>query len=91
MTAERDQGVTVPEARPGELFMSYMRGWFAGAGRKAIDPKFSEHKTRPDIKAEYERGYRDGQAAGRAASAAASERIGYTPSVLRIQEGETDR
>lgn len=71
--------------------MSYMRGWFAGAGRKAIDPKFAEHKTRPDIKAEYERGYSEGQAAGRAASAAASARLGYTPSVLRVQGSEEER
>lgn len=83
MTAERDQGVTV---RPGEIFMSYMRGWHAGAGMKAMDPRFAEHPTRPDIKAEYERGYSDGQAAGRAASAEASARIGYTPTVLRTAD-----
>jgi hypothetical protein len=83
--------MTTTEVRPGELFMSYMLGWFAGAGRKAIDPKFAEHKTRPDIKTEYERGYGEGQAAGRAASAAASARLGYTPTVLRIQGDEGER
>jgi hypothetical protein len=83
MTAERDHGVTV---RPGELFACYMRGWHAGAGMRAMDPKFAEHKTRPDLKAEYERGYGDGRAAGGAASAEASARLGYTPTVLRLAD-----
>jgi hypothetical protein len=74
--------------RPGELYLTYMRGWYAGAGRKAIDPKFAEHKTRSDLKEEYERGYSDGQAAGRAASVAASDRHGYTPTVLRLAGAE---
>lgn len=71
-----------------ESFHSYMRGWRAGAGIKPLDPRFTEHKTRPDLKAEYERGYEDGQGAGRAAADAAAVRIGYAPTVLRLAESE---
>ena len=84
MSARVDRG-------PHERFMAYMKGWYAGAGRKPIDAKFSEHKTRPDLKEEYERGYSDGQAKGRAAAAKAAKRLGYTPTVLRVADAEAIR
>jgi hypothetical protein len=69
------------------LFHSYRKGWTAGARIGPLDPKFTEHDN-ADIKAEYERGYKDGRIANRDALQAASDRTGYKPSVLRLAGGE---
>jgi hypothetical protein len=51
------------------------------------DPQFTEHKTRPDLTAEYERGYTEGRKNYNANMDAAMKRIGYAPNVLRGSEG----
>jgi hypothetical protein len=69
----------------GDKFLQYMFGWYAGAGHKSIDPKRAEHAdiNFADI---YMEGWRDGKAAGRAASEAASKRFDYKPSIIRTME-----
>jgi hypothetical protein len=69
---------------PRERFMSYYKGWRDGAGIKSKDALFTEGAARPDLKAEYERGYADGRRANGAASKRAAKRLGYTPTVLRL-------
>jgi hypothetical protein len=74
-----------------EIYWSYRRGWRDGAGTRPLDEKFTKHKTREDLKAEYELGYTDGKAALDAAMGAACERIGHEPEILRVQEGSITR
>lgn len=66
-----------------ELFQSYFRGWRDGASCHSMDKKFIDHPTRPDLKAEYEKGYMDGGNARKKDMAEASERLGYEPCILR--------
>lgn len=66
-----------------ELFHSYRKGWQDAASSKAKDPKFTEHKTRPDLTEQYNRGYVEGRRAFSAAMDVAMKRTGYVPSVLR--------
>jgi hypothetical protein len=75
------------DPRPGTLFHSYRKGWICGARFGALDPKFTEHED-ATIKAEYERGWEDGRIANRDAMQAASERMGYKPSVIRLAGGQ---
>jgi len=71
-----------------ESYHSYMRGWQAGAGSRPMDPKFAEHPTRPDLKWEYESGYKDGQDARARVGVATATRLQYVPSILRTQDEE---
>jgi len=66
-----------------ELFQSYFRGWCDGASCHSMDKKFIEHPTRPDLKAEYENGYVDGNKARKQAMSIAAERLNYEPKILR--------
>lgn len=75
------------DMRPGELFHCYMRGWRHGASTTGMDPKFTEHEN-PDFVREYNDGYKAGYLACKETQKAAAERLGYEPSILRIQEGE---
>jgi hypothetical protein len=70
----------------GELFISYSRGWRDGACSRPKRPEFVEHKTRPDLRDAYLRGYDVGHAAyNRDLSAYAGE-VGYD-----IAKGIIDR
>ena len=70
-----------------EKFHSYRHGWTDGAkGQFWKRKEFSEHPTRPDLAAEYIKGYEDGETIRRAALAAAAARVGYEPSPLRGSE-----
>jgi hypothetical protein len=53
-----------------------------------MDPKFTEHPTRPDLKWEYESGYKDGKCARVQVGTATATRLQYVPSILRTQEEE---
>lgn len=70
-----------------ERYMSYMRGWFDGAGRHAIRKELEDH-PRDDLVSEYHRGYTEGQEAGRRASAKAARRLRYKPTILRLAKHE---
>ncbi len=81
--------VDTPEKRVcHELYMSYMRGWRDGACSKAMNPKFTEHKTRPDLKEVYEEAYQHGRLARGRAFTYASDRFDYVPNVLRSDQQE---
>lgn len=67
------------EAR--EKYMTWMRGWWAGAGRRAIDQEISGH---PTLGALYNEAYSAGQKAGKAESEEASKRFGYEPLIVRV-------
>jgi hypothetical protein len=73
-----------------ELYMSYTAGWRDGAGVKGRDKKFTEHATRPDLKAAYNEGYLDGHHARKAACQAATRIYGYSPTILRATEAEPE-
>lgn len=80
---------TKDEGLAFDLFQSYRRGWKDGAVRKwPPDPRFVEHGTRPDMKAEYERGFADGTAANIKALGKAMKRLGYDADPLRA--GDVD-
>lgn len=73
------------DRRPAELFQCYMRGWRHGAAGTAMDPKFTEHPDEGFV-AEYNAGYLAGYELRKQAQAETAERLGYKPSVLRVQE-----
>lgn len=66
-----------------ELFHSYRRGWQDASSSKEKDPKFVEHKTRPDLTVQYNRGYAAGRHAFNEAMGLEMKRVGYDPSPLR--------
>lgn len=66
-----------------EVFHSYRKGWRDGACARPPDPKFVEHKTRPDLKEQYKRGHYDGYVAYKLAMNTEMNRTGYKPSILR--------
>lgn len=66
-----------------EVFQSYRKGWRDGACARPQDPKFIQHKTRPDLKDQYLRGHYDGYVAYKLAMNAEMDRTGYKPSILR--------
>lgn len=72
----------VSDPHPANLAKSYRAGWVHGASVKAMDKRFLEHPNL-EMKAEYERGYKDGTEARKAAMDAAYTRLGYTPNILR--------
>jgi hypothetical protein len=74
---------TRDEGTKRELYFSYVAGWRDAAGTRSLDPKFSEHPTRPDIKAAYLEGFTDGKKANRAAREAAARVYNYKPTILR--------
>lgn len=74
------------KARAFELFHSYRHGWQDASASRMPDIKFIEHATRPDLTAEYQRGYREGREDYTKHMAAAMLRIGYSPNLLRSSE-----
>jgi hypothetical protein len=71
---------------PGELFVSYSRGWRDGACSRGKDPRFTQRTTRPDLREAYLKGYDVGHDAyGRDLTAYAAE-VGYD-----IAQGVIDR
>ncbi len=66
------------------LYQLYLRGWRDGAAFRALDPSLRHHANEKFREA-YERGYSEGREALNAAGKIASERYGYTPSILRTQ------
>lgn len=70
-----------------ERYMSYMFGWYDGAGRKSMRRQYDGH-PREDLVSEYHRGYTEGQAAGRAAAMKAARRLRYKPTILRLAKGQ---
>ena len=69
------------------MFHSYRKGWQDAASSKAKDPKFVEHKTRPDLTEQYNRGYVEGRRVFTEAMNLERTRVGYVPNVLR---GDSD-
>lgn len=64
---------------PRERYMLYVRGFRDGAYTTAM-----RHQDEPD----YTEGYSDGITARHAALDEFCKRIGYVPTVLRLQDGE---
>lgn len=71
-----------------ELFHSYRHGWQDASASRMPDITFTEHATRPDLTAEYQRGYKEGRENYTQNMSAAMLRIGYSPNVLRGTEGD---
>ena len=83
--------LSTPDQRlASERFHSYMRGWEHGAVRRSMDKAFTEHATRPDLTAEYKRGYTSGTTARRAASSRTAARTDYRPNILRARRAKGD-
>jgi len=76
-----------PKVSTFELFHSYRHGWQDASASRMPDIKFTEHATRPDLTAEYQRGYQEGRENYTKNMATAMLRIGYSPNVLRGSEG----
>jgi hypothetical protein len=74
------------ERLAAELYHSEFRGWRDGAGIRAMDPKFTEHPTRPDLKAAYELGYRRGTEDRREMSKTIASKYSYEPTILRAEK-----
>lgn len=67
------------------LYQSYMKGWRDGAAFKSLDENFRKHEN-ASLREAYGRGYSDGRVAMNSASHSASERYGYSPTILRTAE-----
>ncbi len=76
-----------PPARRGTLYHTYRRGWIAGAGGKALDPRFTEHED-GEIGEVYVSAYQDGVEARGRAMQHAGMTFGYKPSILRLAVNE---
>ncbi len=71
-----------------ERYAAHMKGWRDGASIKAMDQNFMQHPTRPDLHEAYDIGYGMGRLARGTAGAWASTHYGFTPQIVRTQEGE---
>jgi len=71
--------------RPSELFHCYMRGWEHGSRCMGMDPKFTEHADEEFVN-EYNAGYEAGYLLRKKTQTETAARLGYKPSVLRIQD-----
>lgn len=67
-------------------FHTWRLGWRDGAMRRAMNPSAANHSD-PVLAAAYREGYSEGTVAANTANAAACERYGYAPSVLRVAGG----
>jgi hypothetical protein len=65
-------------------FHSWRLGWRDGAMRRAMN-RAAEGHSDGALAAAYCDGYTEGYAAARAANAAACERYGYSPTILRAE------
>lgn len=81
---------TEAEIEAANTYHSFMRGWAAGAGGNAMDPRFTAKPEGDALRAAYEQGYASGRVARAGASKQASKSSGYTPSILRTQDVEAD-
>lgn len=76
------QFVTVKHtAKARDEYMTWMRGWRDGAGRRACDPSRSVH---PSLGAIYDEAYAAGQKSAKEENERASVRFGYKPLVIHI-------
>ena len=75
------------ERRAKERWYAYMRGWYDGAGVKAIREEMSEH---PRTGVDYLEGYRDGRAAGKKVAEEAAAHLGCRAIVLKIATTDRD-
>jgi len=67
-------------------FHSWRLGWRDGAMRRAQNPAAAGHSDAAMAQA-YSDGYAEGTIAARAANAAACERYGHSPTILRVAGG----
>ncbi len=74
-------------ANSADQYLSYQKGWAAGAALRAKDPKFLE--VDDEIKAAYESGYSDGYVARQTAMQKAADKYGHRPSILRLAAEES--
>lgn len=81
---------TQQEIDAANQFHSFMKGWRAGAGSKAMDPKFTEHDNKLIVDA-YNAGYKRGRVDMNIAAQSAAEAYGYTISYLRLMDGEHEQ
>lgn len=68
-------------------FHTWRLGWRDGAMRRAQNPRTTGHPDEAMAQA-YRDGYAEGTRTARAAGAAACERYGYTPTILRAAGGD---
>lgn len=67
-------------------FHAWRSGWRDGAMRRAMNPAATGH-TNAAMATAYRDGYSEGYRAARDADAAACERYGYAPTILRAEGG----
>lgn len=65
-------------------FHAWRSGWRDGAMRRAVDPAATGHSDAAMAQA-YRDGYSEGARTARAADAAACERYGHAPTILRAE------
>jgi hypothetical protein len=73
----------MPTADAGNQYLSYQKGWAAGAAVRAMDPAFLTH-TDEKIVAAYNQGYSDGRLARSKALQDAADHYKYKVSILRL-------
>lgn len=74
------------ENKQREIFMAQIKGFYAGAGVKIYDERFNRDQVPPYIREAYQQGFDDGVMARCAYAEELSDKTGYTPSPLRLQE-----
>ncbi len=72
---------TTSEIDAAHNYYAWQKGWIDGAGFRGIDKKFADHETLGFL---YMEAWEAGREAYRLSMISASERFGYTPSVLRL-------
>ena len=74
------------EIAAANRFRAWRSGWRDGAMRRAQSPYATGHSDAAMAQA-YRDGYGEGYTASRSADAAACERYGYAPTILRAEGG----
>jgi hypothetical protein len=79
---------TPEEIDAANKYHTWCRGWRDGAGTRAMRP---DHVAHPTLGTTYNEAYAAGQEAARVMAVDASNRFGYTPSVLRTADTDNRR
>ncbi len=82
-----DRSRTKDDIDAANKYHTWCRGWRDGAGMRPMRP---DHSAHPTLGTTYDEAYAGGQQAARDMAAVAAARFGYTPSILRTADAETN-
>ena len=83
----QNQSKTKENIDAANKYHTWIRGWRDGAGMRPMRP---DHSTHPTLGTTYNEAYAAGQQAARDIATTAATRFGYTPSILRLADADTN-